>query len=65
MVGSVGSGKSSLISAILGEMNKTLGHVNVDVSTILLLKKAVMSVLVSYITHLFIYKLLENVCICV
>ena len=33
VVGSVGSGKSSLISAILGEMNKTHGNVNVDVST--------------------------------
>ena len=31
VVGSVGSGKSSLISAMLGEMNKSRGHVNVDV----------------------------------
>lgn len=31
VVGSVGAGKSSLISAMLGEMNKTHGSVNVDV----------------------------------
>lgn len=30
VVGSVGCGKSSLISALLGEMDKTLGTVNVD-----------------------------------
>jgi ABC-type Mn2+/Zn2+ transport system ATPase subunit len=33
VVGSVGAGKSSLISAILGEMEKLTGKVNVDVST--------------------------------
>ncbi|KAL4217443.1 hypothetical protein ACF0H5_023893 [Mactra antiquata] len=33
IVGSVGSGKSSLISAMLGEMNKTTGTVNVDGTT--------------------------------
>ena len=32
VVGSVGYGKSSLISAILGEMEKVEGQVNVDVS---------------------------------
>ena len=32
VVGSVGCGKSSLISAILGEMEKEKGQVNVDVS---------------------------------
>ena len=31
VVGSVGHGKSSLISAILGEMEKVQGQVNVDV----------------------------------
>ena len=31
VVGRVGSGKSSLISAMLGEMNKSRGHVNIDV----------------------------------
>ena len=34
VVGSVGSGKSSLLSAILGEMDKTAGRVNVKVYTI-------------------------------
>lgn len=28
VVGAVGSGKSSLLSALLGEMNKISGHVN-------------------------------------
>ena len=32
VVGRVGEGKSSLISAILGEMEKISGHVNVKVS---------------------------------
>ena len=32
VVGSVGSGKSSLLSAILGEMEKLKGSVNVKVS---------------------------------
>lgn len=32
VVGKLGSGKSSLISAILGEMYKDEGHVNVNVS---------------------------------
>ena len=32
VVGSVGCGKSSLISAILGEMEKEKGQVNVDVN---------------------------------
>ena len=31
VVGSVGAGKSSLLSAILGEMDKTSGTVNVKV----------------------------------
>ena len=34
VVGSVGCGKSSLISAILGEMEKENGQVNVDVSSV-------------------------------
>ena len=34
VVGRVGYGKSSLISAILGEMDKLSGDVNVDVSTL-------------------------------
>jgi len=33
VVGTVGSGKSSLISALLGEMDKLQGKVNVKVST--------------------------------
>lgn len=33
VVGSVGSGKSSLISAFLGEMEKLNGRVNTKVST--------------------------------
>jgi ABC-type multidrug transport system ATPase subunit len=32
VVGTVGAGKSSLMSAILGEMQKINGRVNVDVS---------------------------------
>ena len=32
VVGTVGSGKSSLVSATLGEMEKLGGQVNVDVS---------------------------------
>lgn len=31
IVGSVGSGKSSLLSAMLGSMERVKGHVNVDV----------------------------------
>jgi len=31
VVGNVGAGKSSLVSAILGEMSKDSGSVNVDV----------------------------------
>ena len=34
VVGKVGSGKSSLISALLGEMELVEGHVNVRVSTV-------------------------------
>ena len=34
VVGSVGAGKSSLLSAILGEMEKFQGHVNVRVRTV-------------------------------
>ena len=34
VVGSVGSGKSSLLSAILGEMDKTAGRVNVKVGAV-------------------------------
>lgn len=30
VVGAVGSGKSSLLSALLGEMNKTSGRVNLN-----------------------------------
>lgn len=33
VVGQVGSGKSSLLSALLGEMDKLSGRVNVHVST--------------------------------
>lgn len=33
VVGTVGSGKSSLISAFLGEMDKKSGRVNIQVST--------------------------------
>ena len=33
VVGAVGAGKSSLIQALLGEMDKTHGHVSVKVST--------------------------------
>lgn len=33
VVGTVGSGKSSLLSAMLGEMEKNEGNVNVNVST--------------------------------
>ena len=32
VVGQVGAGKSSLLSAVLGEMEKISGHVNVSVS---------------------------------
>ena len=32
VVGSVGAGKSSLLSALLGQMDKTSGHVLVNVS---------------------------------
>ena len=35
VVGTVGSGKSSLISAMLGEMEKLAGSVNVNVSIFL------------------------------
>lgn len=31
MVGAVGSGKSSLISAMLGEMENIKGHINIQV----------------------------------
>lgn len=31
MVGAVGSGKSSLVSAMLGEMENIKGHVNIQV----------------------------------
>lgn len=30
VVGAVGSGKSSLLSALLGEMNKTSGRINMN-----------------------------------
>jgi ATP-binding cassette subfamily C (CFTR/MRP) protein 1 len=32
VVGQVGAGKSSLLSAILGEMDKLNGYVNIEVS---------------------------------
>ena len=34
VVGHVGAGKSSLISAVLGEMEKMKGHVSVKVSSL-------------------------------
>lgn len=36
VVGAVGSGKSSLISAFLGEMNKMSGYVNIMVSQVVM-----------------------------
>ena len=36
IVGHVGSGKSSLLAAILGELHKTSGHIYRQVSTFLL-----------------------------
>ena len=40
VVGKVGSGKSSLISALLGEMELVEGHVNVRVSTVSLCQRS-------------------------
>ena len=40
VVGHVGSGKSSLISALLGEMELVEGHVNVRVSMVSILTNA-------------------------
>lgn len=48
VVGPVGSGKSSLISAFLGEMYKLSGSVNTNVSTCALFKKSQFSRLLRF-----------------
>ena len=44
VVGHVGAGKSSLISALLGEMEKMKGHVSVKVTIILQYSNTILSV---------------------